>query len=160
MYTIRTDAETQVLRVDLASRLTTGEALRALSQAMALAEASRITAVRVDLSEVERGPGGLLMLAAVFSSRWQEPMRVAFVGNPRQARFVGRFVNFTGRSHALGFFVASEQPDEWLTSGAAACPADRSPRLSPTAERHARELFGMNLPATRQTDTELREPAA
>ena len=141
MYTIRVDSAQQLLRIVMSGRLTTGEALRALSQAMTLADASGIPAVSCDLSEVERGPGGLLMLAAVFSSRYQHPMRVAFVGNPGQARMVQRFMNFTGRAHAMGFFSAAENPEAWLreTPASKKLPALR---LSATARRHARTLLG------------------
>ncbi len=157
MYTIRADSAQHLLRIEMSGRVTTGEALRALSQSMALADASGIPAVSCDLSEVERGPGGLLMLAAVFSSRYHHPMRVAFVGNPGQARMVQRFMNFTGRAHAMGFFTAAENPERWL----AEAPVQRrpAPRLSATARRHARTLLGLQQTEEAQATTR-EEPAA
>ena len=166
MFTIRADASQRMLRLDFAGRIVTGEALRALSQAFAMSEASRITAVQCDISEIERGPAGLLKLAAVFSTRWHEPMRVAFVGRPVQAPFVRRFINVSGRSHAMGFFVASELPQDWLLGDLPAPVASRPPRLSATARRHARELLGIDFPgdsadpATASRDSGARKPAA
>lgn len=166
MFTIRADASQRMLRLDFAGRIVTGEALRALSQAFSMAEASHITAVQCDVSEIERGPAGLLMLAAVFSSRWHEPMRVAFVGRPVQAPFVRRFINFSGRSHAMGFFVASELPQDWLLGDLPAPVPSRPPRLSATARRHARELLGIDFPdetaepAMATPDSGARKPAA
>jgi hypothetical protein len=138
MYTIRVDSAQHLLRIEMSGRVTTGEALRALSQAVALADASRISAVSCDISEVERGPGGMLMLAAVFSSRYHHPMRVAFIGEPGQARTAQRFINFTGHSYSMGFFTPSENAGEWLSE----TPQQAgNGRLSETAERHARLLF-------------------
>lgn len=139
MYTIRVDSAQQLLRIEMSGRVTTGEALRALSQGMALTDTSRITAVCCDVSEVTRGPGGLLMLAAVFSSRYRYPMRVAFVGSPVQARFVQRFMNFTGRAYSMGFFTPTENADAWLRE----TPQQPGAVLpSSTVERHARILLG------------------
>lgn len=153
MFTIRADASQRMLRLDLSGRVVTREALRALSQAFSMAETSRITAIQCDVTEIERGPARLLMLAAVFSVRWHEPMRIAFVGRPVQAPFVRRFINFSGRSHAMGFFVPSELPQDWLLGGLPPPPA-RPPRLSGTARRHARQLLGIEFPG------DAAEPAA
>lgn len=141
MYTIRVDSAQQILRIEMSGRVTTGEALRALSQAMALVDASRLASVSCDVSEVTRGPGGLLMLAAVFSSRYRYPTRVAFVGAAAQVRFVQRFINFTGHAYAMGFFTPVENADGWLVE------APKQPgavRLASTVERHARILLGSN----------------
>jgi hypothetical protein len=160
MYTIRVDSAQQMLRIEMSGRVTTGEALRALSQAMALADASRISAASCDISEVERGPGGMLMLAAVFSSRYRSPMRVAFIGEPGQARTAQRFINFTGHSYSMGFFTPSENAGEWLSE----TPQQAGNVLfSETAERHVRILFGVDRvtpPVSAAADSVREEGAA
>ncbi len=160
MYTIHVDSRRALLQVELSGRLTTGEALRALSQAMALAEATPVRGALVDLSEVDRGPGGLLMLAAVFSARYRPPLRVAFVGRPAQAPLVVRFINFTGRQLNLGFFGPADQPEEWVLEAPALPGRPPRKRLSGTAERHARTLLGANGAGQSGTDHSSQLPAA
>lgn len=158
MYTIRVDSSQRLLRLAMSGRVTTRDALRALSQAMTLAEVAEVTACRCDLVEVERGPAGLLVLAAAFSARYEPPMRVAFVGSHPQARIVERFMNFTGRQHALGFFLPVEDPDAWLRE-APEPPFTARRRLSPTAELHARSLLGLE-PVQLEPSEAIEKPAA
>jgi hypothetical protein len=133
MYTIRAQ-HGGLLDTELSGRLTTTEALRAVSQSFALAEADGITRAVFDVRGVERGPGNLLLVAAAFASRYQRGMRVALVSRPEQFGLVQRFARYTGARAGVGAFVTPEAAADWLDSEAVA------PRLSSTELRHLADL--------------------
>lgn len=138
MYTMRVDAERRLLSVECRGRLTTEEALRAVSQAFTLAEAGNIRGVICDLAGVHRGPGGLLIVAAAFASRFQPSMRVAFVGSGARLDIARRFIRFSGVRNGLRAFGEAGEASAWLN------PVLRrpKPRLSTTELRHAQEMVG------------------
>lgn len=133
MYSIRAQHGILV-EAELSGRLTTAEALRAASQAFALAEAEGIRRAVCDVRGVERGPGNLLLVAAIFASRYREDMRVALVSRPEQLAMVQRFARYTGGRAGVGAFVTPEAAADWLDSEAVA------PRLSSTELRHLTDL--------------------
>ncbi|MGE5594497.1 MAG: hypothetical protein ACM3S1_00520, partial [Hyphomicrobiales bacterium] len=104
MYAIRVDDQRKLLRLELSGRVTTDEALRAVSQAYALAEAGAILGVLCDLTPLDRGPAGLLLVAAAVAAGYREGMRLAFVGGEHQARAAERVVRFSGLREGAGCF--------------------------------------------------------
>lgn len=133
MYTIRAQ-HGEMLDTELCGRLTTAEALRAVSQSFELAEAGGITRAVCDVRGVERGPGNLLLVAAAFASRYQRGMRVALVSRPEQFGLVQRFARYAGGRAGVGAFVTREAAADWLDS------EDVAPRLSSTELRDLADL--------------------
>lgn len=133
MYSIRAQRG-ELLDTELSGRLTTAEALRAVSQSFALAEADGIWRAVCDVRAVERGPGNLLLVAASFASRYQEGMRVALVSRPEQLALVRRFARYTGSRAGVAAFLTPEAAANWLDS------EDVAPRLSSTEQRHLTEF--------------------
>lgn len=156
MYAIRVDESRGLLRVDLSGRLTTSEALRAVSQASTLAEAGNLHAVLCDLSAVRRGPGGLLLVAAALAARYRAGMRIAFVAPEPGARLAERFTRFTGLGEAVALLPTAPAAEAFLA------PAIRKPpRMSQTEIRHARQVLGEQLaPAEPVAGARRAEPAA
>lgn len=154
MYVIRADA-THVLHAGFSGRPTTEEALRALSQAFALAEAGGIMLATCDIREVERAPGNLVVLAAAFAACHVRGMQVAFVSRPEHHTIVRRFTRYTGVRVGLGVFEHPGQAMQWLTG--AAVPALRSS----TESRHYSELARQWQHASADAGTDaLRQPPA
>jgi hypothetical protein len=133
MYSIRAQ-HGRLLDVELSGRLTTTEALRAVSQSFALAEADGIRRAVCDVRDVERGPGNLLLVAAIFASRYQPGMRVAVISRPEQFGMVQRFTRYAGARAGVAAFVTPEAAADWLDSD------DVAPRLSSGELRHLTAL--------------------
>ena len=137
MYAIRVDATRHLLNIDLSGRVTTPEALRAVSQAFALAEASALVAVVCDARKVRRGPGGLLAVAATISLRLPPGMRIALLGMPEQERFVERLISYTGSATGLQFMESETEAASYLEP----VLRNRSVSIRSTELRHAEELL-------------------
>ncbi|MBI2767481.1 MAG: hypothetical protein HYX53_16420 [Chloroflexi bacterium] len=153
MYSIRVDSVRNLLVVELTGRVTTAEALRAVSQGFTLAEAGSIWAISCDLTAVRRGPGGMLVVAAAVASRLREGMQVALIGG-RQRAFAERLMRFSGAPDALHAFDDAAAAQAWLT------PLLRKPpRISETERRHASTIVGPAAAAT-QPRRRATDPAA
>lgn len=134
MYTIRADQHQHMVTIDLADRITTREALRALTQAFALLEAGELKAARVDVRRVVRGPGGILLLATALATRRAPGQRIALVTGPFQARLAMRFARFSGLGPAISVFESTLEADAWLGDdeeqvGRIGNPFDDRPRV-------------------------------
>jgi hypothetical protein len=140
MYVIRA-ATPDALTVTFSEKVSTEEALRAISQAFALADAGAITNATCDLRAIERGPGNALIIAAALASRMSDSMRVAFIVEPAQRPYVRRIARFTGIRTGLGLFESEDEAKSWLSEA----PSLRR-RISSTELRHYQEL-------TRQRET-------
>jgi hypothetical protein len=142
MYAIRVDASRHILNIDLSDRLTTAEALRAVSQAFALADASALPAAICDIRNLRRGPGGLLVVAAAISFRLQPGMRIALVGTAGQEPLVERVIRYTGLTTALQFVESPMEAEAFVE------PLLRrgSALLGSTELRHAEELLVAHQP--------------
>lgn len=114
MYAIRVDDERKLLRVELSGRVTTDEALRAVSQAYTLAEAGGIRAMLCDLGALRRGPGSLLVVAAALAGGYSDGLRVALVGARDRSRMLERLVRFSGIGAGIGAFSTIEDAGAWL----------------------------------------------
>jgi len=155
MYSLREDGARKLLLIELSERLTTEEALRAMSQAFMLTEASKLRGVRCDVTRITRGPGGLLMVAASLAARYRPALRIAFLGDPGQRPFITRLIRFSGVRENLRSFESSAEADTWL----AAVLAQPQKRLSSTARRHAETMLaaraGLPMTASRDEEGEL-----
>jgi hypothetical protein len=134
MYTLRVDSERQALLISMSGRLTTSETLRAVSQAFTLAEAVGIQAVCCDVTAVEKGPGGSLVIAATIAIRYAAPIRIAFVGSPAQSLAIRRIIRFSGIRGGLRFFGTTIGAEAWL----APVMSLGKQRLSLTEQLHLR----------------------
>ncbi len=137
MYAIRVDTRRHVLEVEFSGRMVTAEAVRAVAQAAALAEAGGLRAVACDLRGLQRGPAGLLKVAALVALRFQPGMRLALVGGAGQGAFADRFIAFSGMGDAVQLFEDDGDAHAWLE------PVLRKagPRVSSTELRHANEIL-------------------
>ena len=77
MYTIREDSVKKLLTVEVSGKVRNEEALRAISQAFALADASEIRAIRCEITDLRKGPAGLMTLAATLTLHHRPGMRLA-----------------------------------------------------------------------------------
>ncbi len=153
MYSLREDAASRLLLVELSDRLTTDEALRALSQAFMLTDASKIRGVRCDVTRITRGPGGLLMVAAALAARYRPALRIAFLAGAEQLPFVTRLIRSSGLRENLRAFESATEADAWL-----AAIAEPRRRFSSTERRHVETMLaaqsGRPALATREQETD------
>lgn len=124
------------MEAEFSGYVSTGEALRAASQAFALAEAGHLDRAICDLRGVERGPEGLQVVRAACAGRIPPGARVALVAGPAQRRLARWLARMGGRHGAVAEFPSREEAEEWL--------GQEQPRirLSSTELRHLRELAG------------------
>lgn len=121
--------------------LSTEEALRAVSQAFALAEAGSLDHAICDLRGVDRGPESLPVVRAAVAWRMAPRARVALVVAPRQRRLARWFARQAAERGAIGDFLSMADAGAWLA------PNHPKRRLSSTELRHLRELAGRGAPA-------------
>ena len=130
MYAIRVHVEEGWLEVTASGLVGPEEALRAVSQAFALAEAGRITRAACDLTAVEGGASAIVVLGAAFASRFQPSQQVAIVCVQRQLALCRRLARLSGFGDNVGLFTREQDATSWLDTS-------RRPRgLSSTARRH------------------------
>lgn len=153
MYTMRVDPARQLLTVEMRGRLSTEEALRAVSQGFTLAEASRINGILCDVNGLVRGPGGLLIVAAALAARFHPTTRMAVVGNSAQLNVTRRLIRFSGVRNGLRTFDSTAEAEGWL----APVLARPQRRLSGTALRHAASLLGDAQAASDEKEAALLE---
>jgi len=139
MYVIRAHGPGS-LEVTFSERVTTAEALRAISQAFALADAGSAASALCDVSAVERGPGSYLELAVALATRVHPGMRIAFVAARPQRPFLARLARFSGIAGGLGIFESRAEAEQWRRA--------ESPRREPSGrvQRHYRELTRQRTP--------------
>lgn len=114
MYLMRVDASGELLRIECSGDVTTAEAVRAVSQAAALAEAGNIWAMAADLTRVERGPAGAMVLAAAMAAAHREGLRVAWIAGPAGRATIERVTRFAGLKHACRIFDSEPAAATWL----------------------------------------------
>lgn len=114
MYAIRASGNT--LQVSFSDVVPTEEALRAISQAFALADAGSIAAAICDLRDITRGPANSLVVAAALASRYRMGMRVAFIASPGQVPFIRRVARASGIREGLGVFDSIPRAESWLAA--------------------------------------------
>lgn len=152
MYAIRVDENRKLLRVELSGWLTTDEALRAVSQSVTLAEASDIAAIMCDMTQLERGPAGVLLVGAAITTGLGPGMRLALVGRRPHLRAAARVLRFAGLRQGAATFEGIPDAERWLA------PVLRQPsRLSQTELRHA-EALGLAPRSGAQSAARQRRP--
>ncbi len=114
MYVIRVRAEDGLLGVSFSGRVSPEEALRAVSQAFALAEAGGIARCICDLRDAEHQPGILAVLGAMLAARILPGQRVAVICAPDQLSYCRRLARLGGFDERLGTFTRDEDATEWL----------------------------------------------
>src|SRR6185295_10850251 len=107
----RADSHHDRLVLAFSDGLNTNEALRAVSQGFALAEAGGVTDIFCDLREVVRGPSNLLVVAAALASHFSDGTRIALVVGEEQVRWVQRFVRFSGVARGINAFLDPAQAE-------------------------------------------------
>lgn len=112
MYVIRATAGQ--VEVVFSSRVPLSEALRAVSQASAMAEAGDAQRVLCDLRAIELGPTGTDVLAAALASHDLAGWRLALVCSERQRGPAVRFARRTGVREELGVFTREDDARAWL----------------------------------------------
>ena len=152
MYAIRVDASRHILNIELSGRLTTAEALRAVSQAFALAEASSLRGAICDTRELRRGPGGLLLVAAAIAFGTQPGMRIAFLSRAPQEALLERLIRYSGSPTGLQVVETLAEADAYVE------PVFRrnGPHFGSTELRHAEELLVAHTTAQKQRKVRLR----
>jgi hypothetical protein len=131
MYAIRTGADDGVLGAEFSGRVSTAEALRAVSQAFALAEAGHLTRAVCDIRGIEAGPdpSSLEVIATSVSSHLAGGRRIALLCTIRQLRLARKFARLTGAREEIGLFTRPVDAEAWLSGRPVR-------RLSRTALRH------------------------
>ncbi len=137
MYAIRVDTSHGLLQIELSGRLVTSEALRAMSQAFAIAEAGSLTTAICDVRNLHRGPAGSMVVAAALAVRFQPRLRLAFVAHESQTRFLGRVLRFSGIREGIRVFGQRDVAETWLLPSVRAAR-----RTSSTERRHAEQILG------------------
>ncbi|MGE3073577.1 MAG: hypothetical protein AB7N24_05745 [Dehalococcoidia bacterium] len=136
MYSIRVQADVEVLEAVFTGSVSTEEALRAVSQAFVLAEAGNLSRAICDLREVEDGlpHGSLSVIAASFTARLNSGQRIAMLCTSEQLPVARRFARFARIGEELGVFTRAADAEAWIES-------ERSARLSETMLRHMRAIM-------------------
>lgn len=123
MYAIRVRVEEALVEVRASRQVAPEEALRAVSQAFALAEAGSISRGICDVTEVGRHASSLIVLGAAFAARFTSQHRVAVVCGPGQLTFCRRLARLSGFGDNFGLFTRESDAREWISARAASsCP--------------------------------------
>lgn len=129
MYVIRVWDEEEVLGVSMSGHVGLEEALRAVSQSFALAEAGGLDRCVCDLRELTPGVGTLVILGTGLSAHLGSRQRVALVCNTKQISACRRLARVGGFDDRLGIFSREADAIAWLE-------LERQYRLGETALRH------------------------
>ncbi len=116
MYAIREDLQNSRLRITLSGRVPTDEALRAVRQAAMLLRTDSLNEVICDVTLVERGPGKLLLLAAMMAREFPPMARLAVVSGDWQLMVTQRVLRFSGLGSKVRCFTEEAIAYEWLAS--------------------------------------------
>lgn len=117
MYSIRVRPGNQVVEASLSDAVPTSEALRAVSQTLALAEAGQIHRILADISEMQ-DTADWPVVAAALRERLTPPLRLAIVCTATQLLTVRRFATRTSARSNLGVFTRATDAEAWLASNA------------------------------------------
>lgn len=131
MYQIRVHTNSAMLDVSFSGAVSTEEALRAISQGFALAEASSIQRAMCDLRDVTAGLSldSFSLVAATFVTRLSAAQRIAVICTAGQVAPARHFARVARAGEELGVFTRPDDAEAWL----AGVP---SQRLSRTALHH------------------------
>ena len=153
MYAIRVDAAEDMLRAEASGRVGTDQALRAISQAFALADAGVLARVLCDAREVERGPH-LGTISAALRTRCRGGLRIALLVRSEQRPFAERLIHLAGAPRGLRAFESMAGASAWLAPQTAGYASPERRHLEGLAEPRDSE------PAAAHTPSRRAEPAA
>lgn len=114
MYAIRVEPQNHRLHVVLSGRVTTEEALRALSQSALLLDTDGLSEILCDITEIDRGPGRLLTIASSLALRMPATARMALITGPQQERITRRILRFSGAGNRARCFSDEDHAMGWL----------------------------------------------
>ena len=120
----------------LSGGLGTAEAMRAISQASALAEADGLRLALCDLRAVDRGPSGTMLVATGLATGFRAGLRVAFAARAEQAPFLQRIIRQSRIRRGIRVFESPEEAEGWLLQA-----AKPTRRAGSTEARHAAQLL-------------------
>ena len=153
MYTIRVDTAAEMLRADASGRIDTEEALRAISQAFALADAGLLARILCDVREVERGPN-LATVSAALATRCRGGLRIALLIRTEQRAIARKLMRLAGSPPGLRVFESAPGASSWLIPGTAGYASPEQRHLEGLAESRESEAGPRRAPKRRA------EPAA
>lgn len=130
MYAIRVLVDEGLLEVTASGYVGPEEALRAVAQGFALAEAGGISRAVCDMTALTHDASSIVVLGAAFASRFQPGQRMAVVCNPRQLSLCRKLATLSRFGENFGLFTREADARAWLTA------ASRATHVSPTALRH------------------------
>ena len=128
MYSIQVKASVGIVHACFTGHVAPDEALRAVAQGAALADAGAISRGLCDLSEMDAGLGSLVVLGTALKARFGPDQQLAIVCKSHQLPGLRRLVRLASFEGQLGLFTRERDAVDWL----AAEPAG----LSITAARH------------------------
>lgn len=128
MYAIRARALDGVVEARFSGHVAPEEALRAVSQAFALAEAGEIHRGLCDLRQVSHRAGNTIVLGAAFASRFTQEHRVALICDRRQLSLCRRLTRLAGYGERLGVFTREVDAEAWVASVQRIAPSETALR--------------------------------
>ncbi len=139
MYMMRVDQASATLLIECSGRLSTDEAIRAVTHAYALAAAGDIHAIACDLSAVRHGPPASTPIAAVIASLHRTDLRTAVVVGRRGSGQVQQLLDLAGMDTGVKIFEDVGSARAWLMGA----ETDNLSYIGGTEARHlAGPLFG------------------
>ena len=138
MYVIRVDHNRTLLKVECSGHITTAEAVRAISQAFALAEAGNIWAMAVDVTAVTIGPDEIDVVGAALAASHRLGTRIAFVTGTGTRTIVDRLRRLSGVPDAAGAFESDAGARAWLETALRSGPRRPLEDGAPAAARATR----------------------
>lgn len=135
MYTIRSLGSPAIIHIEVIDTVTTSEALRAISQAHLLIQATPGAPVVADLRELAVGPADQALVAAALAGACEPGHRIAVVASLPQQRRLERLLATAGVRHLVCLFENPATAMQWAEALITPLPS-----LSETELRHLREL--------------------
>ena len=133
MCAIRVDAAAEMLRAEASGRVGTDQALRAISQAFALADAGVLARILCDARAIERGPH-LGTIGAALSTRCRRGLRVALLVRSEQRSSAERLIRLAGAPLGLRAFESMAGASAWLAPQTAGYASPERRHLEGLAE--------------------------
>lgn len=115
MYVIRATPESTVIEARLSGVVDTSEALRAVSQAFALADAGGLARILVDIVELTANFDPVVV-ATSLAIRLESAVRIALICTEEHLPGAREFAKLARGGGNFGVFTRSEDAEAWLVS--------------------------------------------
>lgn len=140
MYAIRVRTGEPWVDVVVSEQVAPEEALRAISHAYALAEASQLTRALCDFTALTRPVApSMVVLGAAFAARFAAEQRVAVLCAPAHLSFCRRLARLSGFGENFGLFTREADARNWLEANATAAYVPETTRRHLEASTGTRE---------------------